>query len=134
MLKKALWLDVPSHMTSFNQFECFISAWLGCYKICLWHRLKVYKILYLDLKVTQYSYITTYLIGTAFVNQSQVGIWQPTALTMESLISPQRPGPNLQWTEDTNTSTMHCAARVSITFAYVFILKARSDIPCKMHR
>ena len=37
---KALWLDVGSYMTSFNQLDCFISAKLNYAKICLWHRLQ----------------------------------------------------------------------------------------------
>ena len=32
-----LWLDVASHVTSFNQLGCFISAYLQYAKICLVH-------------------------------------------------------------------------------------------------
>ena len=34
---RSLWLDVASHMTSFNQLDCIISVSLSYAKICLWH-------------------------------------------------------------------------------------------------
>ena len=34
---KAIWLDVPSHMTIFNQSECIISLPLHYTKTSLWH-------------------------------------------------------------------------------------------------